>query len=270
MSQSEVAKLQLRVIERVPAQASPESQPSANAPTVLAVRTDKRAQMVPASGWSSPVSIIEEAELPVSIDPRLVVLGEENSVQARYYRLLQHQLVARSDPRVIAVTSARPGEGKTTCAANLALVLADQTFARVLLIEANVRRPALAEVFGFQPADSFIDRLVQNRDTRPPYLVARIRGSRLHVAALRIDTPRGLHLDRLQLGLALSELRCCYDYIVVDAASLSESADADIVGESADGVIIAARAQHSRRGAIRRAIEQLSPTPVLGVALLDT
>jgi Mrp family chromosome partitioning ATPase len=178
--------------------------------------------------------------------------------------------MARSDPRVIAVTSALPGEGKTTCAANLALVLADQTFARVLLLEANVRRPALAQTFGFDPADSFIDQLVQDRDSPPPYLVARIRGTRLHVAALRARTPRGLLLDRPRLGMALSELRYCYDYIVIDAASVFESADADVVGECADGVLIAARAKKSRRAPLRRAIDQLSPAPMLGVVLLDT
>ncbi|HWZ91962.1 MAG TPA: hypothetical protein VNW92_24025, partial [Polyangiaceae bacterium] len=163
-----------------------------------------------------------------------------------------------------------PGEGKTTCAANLALSLADETFARVLLIEANVRRPGLAEAFGFRPADSFINKLLLARDARPPYMVARIRGTRLHVAALRLDAARDARLDRLLLGLAISDLRSSYDYIIIDAASLFESADADVAGECADGVIITARAAKSRRAELRNAIDQLSPTPVLGVVLLDT
>jgi Mrp family chromosome partitioning ATPase len=230
---------------------------------------ERRVSVVPANGWSSPVHVLEEAELPSTMDARLVVLREPNSVRARNFRLLQHQLVAHSDPRVIAVTSASPGEGKTTCAANLALVLADQTFARVLLIEANVRRPALGRTFGYQPTDSFMNRLLHDRDTKP-YLVARVRGSRLHIAALRSNTPGELRLDRMRLGLALSELRYCYDYIVIDSASVFESADADVVGESADGVVVTARAEKSRRGALRRAIAQLAPAPVLGVVLLDT
>jgi Mrp family chromosome partitioning ATPase len=269
--QPDVKKLELRVIERVAGMPPPDNQPDSPSPTALAVRQHAQVSVIPAKGWSAPVVVvIEEVGLPSSLDPRLVVLSEPSSAAARNYRLLQHRLVARSDPRVIAVTSALPGEGKTTCAANLALVLADQTFARVLLVEANVRRPALAQTFGFDPADSFIDRLVQDRDSPPPYLVARICGTRLHVAALRSHAPRGLRLDRLRLHLALSALRDCYDYIVIDAASVFESADADIVGECADGVLIAARAEKSRRAPIRRAIEQLSPAPMLGVVLLDT
>jgi Mrp family chromosome partitioning ATPase len=267
--QPEVTKLELRVIERVATPAPSESEPARPSSTALVAVPDRRVNVVPANGWSSPVIVVEEAELPSSMDPRLIVLCEPNSVRARNFRLLQHQLVARSDPRVIAITSASPGEGKTTCAANLALVLADQTFARVLLMEANVRRPALGQTFGFEPTDSFMNRLVHDRDTKP-YLVARIRGSRLHVAALRSDTPRGLRLDRMRLGLALSELRYCYDYIVIDSASVFESADADVVGESADGVVVTARAEKSRRSALRRAITQLTPAPVLGTVLLDT
>jgi Mrp family chromosome partitioning ATPase len=250
VSQSKVAKLELRVIERREAPLASESAPPVSA---LAVRPDQEATLVPAENAPPPISVVEEAVLPQALDPRLVVLREPGSARARSYRLLQHRLAARSDPRVIAVTSASPGEGKTTCAANLGLVLADQGFARVLLVETNVLRPSLGKLFGFEPAASFIDRIVRGYDARSPYQVARIRHSRLHVAALRSDTQRQLHVGRLQLGFALWELRRYYDYVVLDAASVFDSADAQ-----------------SRRGMLRRALAQLSPAPVLGVALLET
>lgn len=270
MAQPEVRKLELRVIERVASEPPPEPNPGPPRPAALAVRSDSHVNLAHVQAQSFPVVVVEEVSLPSSLDPRLVVLCEPDSIATRNYRLLQHRLLAGSDPHVIAVTSPSPGEGKTTCAANLALVLADQTFARVLLIDANVRRPALARTFGFEPVDSFIDQLARGQDARTPYLVARIRSTRLHVAALRSDTPRGLRLDRLRLGLALSELRYSYHYIIIDAASVLESADADIIGEFADGVVVTARAEKSRRGTLRRAIDQLSPASVSGVVLLDT
>lgn len=227
-----------------------------------------RERPVVTSPRSSPVVVLEEVEVPSTLDPRLVISLEPDSVQARNYRLLRHRLIARSDPQVIAVTSAGPGEGKTTCAANLALAMAEESYARVLLIEANTQRPALAQAFGFKPADSFIARLVHARDTKPPYFVARVRGSRLHVAALQFDAPRGIHLDRLLLGLAISELRYVYQYIVIDASSVFESADANVVAECSDGVIVTTLTRRSRRNELRRAIDQLSPTPVLGTVLL--
>jgi Mrp family chromosome partitioning ATPase len=270
VAQPEVRKLELRVIGGAAAAAPAQSEPDPPSQMTLAIRPDARISIVAPNERSFPAAVIEEVTLPSELDPRLVFLSEPDSAQARNYRLLRHRLLAGADPRVIAVTSALPGEGKTTCAANLALALADQTFARVLLIDANVRRPALARTFGFEPEDSFIDQLVRGQDVRPPYSVARILGTRLHVAALRSDTPRELHLDRLRLDLALSEVRDCYHYIVIDAASVSESADADIVGECADGMLVAARAKKSHRRALCRAIDQLSPAPMLGIVLLDT
>jgi Mrp family chromosome partitioning ATPase len=212
----------------------------------------------------------ELVDLPADVDPRLVMLYAHASEQARAYRLLRHRLLALGDPRVIAVTSAEPGEGKTTCAANLGLALADETLARVLLIDANLRRPSLAQAFGFEPAESFIERLVVNRDVTPPYRVAAVRGTRLHIAALPQHRPRPGHIDRLLFSAALADLKSDYDYIVIDAASVFESADADVAGECADGVLLTARARASHRGAIESAIQQLHPTRVFGTVLLDS
>jgi len=212
----------------------------------------------------------ELVEIPVDVDPRLVMLYGHATEQARAYRLLRHRLLSLGDPRVIAVSSAEPGEGKTTCAANLGLALADETLARVLLIDANLRRPSLAQAFGFEPSDSFMERLVINRDVTPPYLVASVRGTRLHVAALPQQRPRPGHVDRLLLTAALHDLRSDYDYIIIDSASVFESADADVVGECADGVLLTARAGSSRRSSIEAAIHQLSPSTVFGTILLDS
>ena len=71
------------------------------------------------------------------------------------------------------------------------------------------------------------------------------------------------------LAVALQELREVFDYIVVDAASVLESADADVASVCADGVVVTARSSKSRRHTLTRAVEQLSPARVLGTVLLD-
>jgi len=213
--------------------------------------------------------VYEQVEIPVDVDARLVMLYGHASEQARAFRLLRHRLLSHGDPRVIAVTSAEPSEGKTTCAANLALGLADETMSRVLLVEANLRRPALGEVFGYEPGDSFVRHLVEHRDASPPYPVAGVIGTRLHIAALPSQQGRRSRLDRLLFSTALHELRAAYDYIVIDAAAVLESADADVAGECADGVILTTRAGVSKKSAVARAIDQLHPTRVFGTVLLD-
>ena len=219
--------------------------------------------------WSSKVFVLDEVDLPARPDPRLVMLREPESARARSFRLLKHRLLARSDPRVITVTSAEPGEGKTTTAVNLALALAEETMARVLLVEANLERPALASLFGFEPRESFVWRMAESRDATPPYSVAALLGTRLQVAALPSHLTSDTRLDRMLLAVALQELREVFDYVVVDAASVLESADADVASECADGVIVTVRAAKSRKSALSGAIRQLAPARVLGTVLLD-
>jgi len=247
----------------------PEVLSSAAAKTTLMRWTDTRA-IVPVNEIRSASYVLEEVELPVDVDPRLVMLWDHASAQARAFRLLRHRLLSQGDPRVLVVTSAEAGEGKTTCAANLALALADETMSRVLLVEGNLRRPALADLFGFEPADSFVRRLVDQRDASPPYAVAGVRGTRLHVAALPMTRPREARFDRLLLGVTLQELRSAYDYVVIDAAAVLESADVNVAGECADGVILVARAEMSHKSALEQAKLALHPARLAGVVVLDT
>lgn len=241
--------------------------PDGRGQTVFLARTESSA--IVRTTPEPPSFVYEQVEIPADVDARLVMLYGHASEQARAFRLLRHRLLSHGDPRVLAVTSAEPAEGKTTCAANLALGLADETMSRVLLIEANLRRPALGEVFGYEPGDSFVRHLVEHRDASPPYPVAGVIGTRLHIAALPSQHGRRTRLDRLLFSTALHELRSAYDYIVIDSAAVLESADADVAGECADGVILATRAGVSKKSAIERAIEQLHPTRVFGTVLLD-
>jgi len=212
---------------------------------------------------------LEHATLPDTLDPRLLLLSEPGSERARSYRLLRHRLFSHGDPRIIAVTSAYPGEGKTTCAINLALAIAEDTMTRVLLLEANLRRPALGRVFQFTPSESLIENITRLPVVGPPYPVVAIPGTRLHVAALPEPPLEAGRLDRTLFAVALSDLRDAYDYVVIDAASVLDSGDVDVVGECSSGVIVTARARRSRKGAMRRAIAQLAPAPVLGSVLID-
>ncbi len=216
-----------------------------------------------------PILWLEQVALPSTLDSRLVILREPGSERARSYRLLRHRLFSQADPRIVAVTSAYPGEGKTTCALNLALAMAEDTMTRVLLLDANLRRPALGRVFGFTPRESLVENITRSESVGPPYPVASISGTRLHVAALPETPLEGARLDRTLFAVALSDLRDAYDYVVIDAASVLESGDVDVVGECSSGVLVAARAGMSRKGDMRRAIGQLAPAPVLGSVLID-
>ena len=264
MPQPDVVKSRIVDVEWSPA--PPDAPAPAAQPTTSLVTT----QAITSFAWSAPpVILMEEVELGQQPDPRLVVLREPASAQARSYRLLEHRLFALGDPRVIAVTSAEPGEGKTTCAANLALVLSEETAARVLLVDANLSRPGLGDLFGFEPTDSFMIKLLRSEEAAAPHAVASVGGIRLQLAALHPAVSRGKRLDRLLFATAMHELRRLYDYIVIDTASVLESADANSVSVCSDGVLVAARAGKSRKSSLSRAMDQLQPARVLGTVLID-
>jgi Mrp family chromosome partitioning ATPase len=208
--------------------------------------------------------------LPKVLDPRVVLLGAPSSEGARSYRLLRHRLFGMGDPRTIAVTSARSGEGKTTCAINLALALSEDMMAQVLFLEANLRHPVAGRLFGFEPYESLLGVVARNGDASPPYPITAVDGTRLHVAALASRPVPHARLDRTLFAAVLSDLRDVYDYIVIDTGAVLESGDADIAGESASGVIVTARAGKSRRPDLRHAIDQLRPTPIFGTVLFES
>ncbi|HVR64396.1 MAG TPA: hypothetical protein VMU50_20995 [Polyangia bacterium] len=226
-------------------------------------------------------------------DGRLSLLRNRDSERAASYRLLRQRLVERGDPKVIMVTSARRNEGKTTSAANLALALAEQGHARVLLVEANFRAPSLGELFGFKPPRCFSVQLDRHRD-RPmdPWVVVQVAPTDLHVVAVhpnccpscarvlvpgasfcgdcgRRVTTETLRLDRATFAASIQRFRKAFDYVVIDGPSALESADVNLIQDTANGIIMVARSQHSDARSLKRAMDQVSPAPVLGVALVE-
>jgi Mrp family chromosome partitioning ATPase len=261
-------------------QGPPAPAPVAPAPTRIVRETAKLAlwpspagaetEAIVTQGEPVPLIHVERIEPPKVLDRRVELLRDPSSEASRSYRLLRHRLFGMGDPRTIAVTSARAGEGKTTCAVNLALALAEDMMAQVLFLEANLRHPIAARLFGFEPHESLLGTVARNGDASPPYPVAAIEGTRLHMAALSSRPVPDARLDRTLFGAVLSDLGDVYDYIVIDAGSVLESGDADIAGESVSGVIVTARAGTSRRRDLRHAIDQLRPTPVFGTVLFDS
>jgi len=210
---------------------------------------------------------------PTDPDPRLILLAEPDSARAASFRVLRHRLAERSDPRTIAVSSPLPHEGKTTVAANLAMALGECGRARVLLVEANMRSPALAALFGFLPPECFSAQLQRHRD-KPldPWSVVEVYSPSLHVAAVKPgpeNEGRPL-LDAVAFGVAMEMLkRSGYDYIVVDTPPVLGSADVNLVEDFCDGVLLTTWSRKSSSRLLRRAVDQLAPAKILGITLLD-
>jgi capsular exopolysaccharide synthesis family protein len=194
------------------------------------------------------------------------------SKRAASFRSLRHRLERGGNPSVIAVTSPETGDGKTTVAANLALALAECGRARVLLIEGNFRSPCLSSLFNMRPPSDFALQVARHKShPNDAWTVVEIKPTGLHVAAVDPAPERRKPLvDGPAFSFAVGTLkRAGYDYVVIDTPPVLGSADVNLVEDVADGVLLVARSRKSSARSVRKAVEQLEPTRLLGCVLLD-
>lgn len=204
-------------------------------------------------------------------DSRLALVIDPDSERSAAFRVLRHHLLEVGRPQCVVVSSPQPGDGKTTTALNLALSLSECGRAKVLLVETHVRRPQLANVFKFVPPWCFAEQLAAHRhQPMLPWSLIEIPQLWLHVAAINPRIEKTQLLDGPAFAIAIERLRMGgYDHIVVDAPPVLGSADVNLMADSADAVLLALRAKRSTTRDLRRAIEQIGATKVVGTVLVQ-
>jgi Mrp family chromosome partitioning ATPase len=215
--------------------------------------------------------MVSRFALPAKIDSHLSVLQPEATTRAAGFRSLRHRLTEQTDPRAILVTSAQDGEGKTSCAANLALALAESGRFRVLLVEANLRRPKLASIFGFQPGRCLLAQLAAHREQiDAPWVVTEVQPIGLQMLVVAPGGAADAALHGPTFAASLARWRLVYDYLVLDGPSVLTSTDASIIQDSVDSVVLVALAGSAHTRTVRQALNQLSADVVAGLVLMDS
>jgi Mrp family chromosome partitioning ATPase len=204
-------------------------------------------------------------------DGRLVLMREPDSDRSAAYRVLRHHLLEAGRPQVVIVSSAQPGEGKTTTALNLALALAECGRAKVLLAETHVRRPQLANVFRCVPPWCFAEQLAAHRhQPMLPWSLVDIPQVWLHVAPINPRIEKTQLLDAPAFAIAMERLRLAgYDHIVIDAPPVLGSADVNLMADAADAVLMSVRARTSTTRDLRKAVDQIGQKKVIGTVLCE-
>ena len=174
--------------------------------------------------------------------------------------------------RAVLVTSALPGDGKTTVSTNLALTLAREG-KRVLLIDADLRGGRVDTMLGLPPAPGLGEVLRKQVSFDEAVMQLPTGGGRqLHVlsrGSAKVDPASLLAAD--EVHEMLTRARSLYDMIVIDTPPVNSVADAALLTRHTDGVLVVARAGVTGREALVFAIEQLRivRAPVIGAVLND-
>lgn len=202
--------------------------------------------------------------------------GQFSGVTAEHIRIIRTSVLLSSLnelPSCVLITSAEEGEGKTTLSVNLAMALAQLENTRVVLIDADLRKPAHRHIHGIQR---------EGRDTKG--LASFLAGSaELEEIIYRTDItnlsviPRGERLSNpsellhsKQMSLLLNRCRQEGYHIILDAPPVLPVTDPVILATQVDGVVLVASAGQTTREACRSAIERLTTArgKILGIVLL--
>jgi capsular exopolysaccharide synthesis family protein len=215
----------------------------------------------------SPEAVEELIERPVmasvGFDPafsRHPLLTEEGShvARAEAFRVLRTNLQFAdldADPRSFVITSAVPGEGKTATSTNLAIALA-QAGKRVLLVDADLRRPRAAELLGLESAVGLTTVLVGRSDLEQSIQLHKASG--VYVLASGPVPPNPTEVLQSQATRdLLGKLATMFDSVIIDAPPLLPVADAAILASDADGAILVVRHGRTTKDQLRQATARL-------------
>ena len=205
-------------------------------------------------------------------DVKIATLSYIESPFAESLRILRTSLMlSRSShaPQVLLVTSSNAGEGKSTVSMNLAIVLAQQG-ARVLLIDADLRRPVLHQRMGLDAGDGLSAALSNDMVEPRAQQIERIPNLFVLSGGPAPPFPAEL-LGSRRMDVLFSRWRSEYDFIVLDGPPVLPVTDAIVLEQQCDAVLLVARHGVTKKKAIHRsyrtAARQLPPQAVLGTVL---
>jgi exopolysaccharide transport family protein len=235
------------------------------------VRTTEQAQMISGLPPLGMIPLGSRSAREGTSAKRLVIATSKEAVElvtqvrpqsqmAESYRALRTSLLLSNlgaPPKVIMITSALPQEGKTTTSINCAVVLAQKGI-RVLLIDADLRRPSIHKTLGMGPRSGLSNVLtgsatLQQTITRSTILP--------NLSILPAGTPPPNPAELLastNMRDVLEELRGQYDHIVVDTPPSLSVTDAVVLSPRADAIVLVIRSGQTTKQALRRARDVLA------------
>ena len=200
----------------------------------------------------------------------LITLRDPNSAVAEAYRTLRTNLLFSSLDRplhTLLVTSTAPDEGKSSILANLGVTMA-QAEQRVLLVDCDLRRPSLQQLFALPNEEGLTTALLAQADAPLPIQASGVAGLRVLTSGPLPPRPADL-LGSRRMGLLVERLRAEADLVLFDTSPVGMVADAVALAPRVDGVLLVLLAGHTRRDRAREArrlLEQVQAN-LVGVVL---
>ena len=204
--------------------------------------------------------------------PSVVTVEEPDSIAAEQYRILAMRVQQQCDAaqaKTVIVTSAAGGEGKSLTAINVAMALAAATDGRVLLMDADMRKPRIGEYLKLSvPTDKGFHNLLVHSDGNPDRYVMQFKQLYVIPGGVSQANPVAA-LSSAKARAVFEQLKQKFTYIIVDAPPVLPIADSQILAGIVDKVLFVIRARQTPRELFQHAIEGFEAANLLGAVLND-
>lgn len=203
------------------------------------------------------------------LNKRRISLLQPDSYVAEQFRALRGRIdaIASDKPiRTVAVTSATPGEGKTTSAINLAIVTSLSVGRRVLLVDCDLRRPKVHSSLGLTPEAGLAEVLTDQIGLEQA--IVKPEGMGLEILAVRgrPANPSEL-LGSARMRELIEEVAARYDRVILDTPAALGLPDAKAVADLCDGIVVVVRADVTPQEDVETVLEIVDRRRVLGLVL---
>jgi protein-tyrosine kinase len=205
-------------------------------------------------------------------DPELVgkIVGTDGfsgAAQEQYRKLaaILHHAQTERGLKVIMTSSALPGEGKSLTAVNLALTLSESYHRRVLLIDADLRRPTVQRIFGIPPISGLNEGLKASEDRPMALTPVCERLFVLPAGRPEADPMSGLTSDRMRR--LITQAAASFDWVIVDSPPVGLLPDASLLSAFVDGVLLVVRAGKAPFSLVKRTVDSITHERILGVVM---
>jgi capsular exopolysaccharide synthesis family protein len=207
--------------------------------------------------------------LKVHPESKVVALLSPRSIPSEQYRTLKARLCQlRSQARLksMVVTSAGMADGKTTTAVNLAVTLAHEIGAKILLVDGDLRRPKLHSKLGVPQAPGLVDYLNERERMENIIRHTDFQGLYLVPAGIAPEQPAEL-LNSKHMTSFLQDAAEEFDWVIVDSPPVAALADAELLASKVDGVLFVVRAMQTPMDLLANAMDCLKDRRLLGIVL---